>query len=218
MSKISYATPIELEPAAADAAIIILHGLGANGDDLLPLARMLRSAHPQARCVLPTATDRSVTVNNGMRMPAWYDIAGPDFAAERRPSGLEESSTYVMNLVNAQRLRGITPARIVIVGFSQGGALALHTALQNSAAMSAVAALCAYLPAGDFPAATTSLSILMAHGIYDEVVPLAAAMASKTTLTELGYRVRWHEYAIGHQLSDPLIADVSAWLAGVLKN
>lgn len=208
--------PLELDNSAANAVVIVLHGLGANGEDLLPLGQALQAVHRDIRVLLPHAPHRNVTINNGMKMPAWYDIVGADFSNEKQPAGLEESYHYVTGLITAQTQRGIAANRIVLMGFSQGGAVALYTALRSPHKIAGVAALSAYLPPGEYTYASAP-AIFMAHGIYDDVVPMAAAAASRAQLNALGHDVFWHEYAIGHQLSVELIADLNAWLGQTLQ-
>lgn len=205
---------LELGSAAPEAVVIILHGLGANSDDLLPLAQALEPAHPNVRFILPNARKLPVTVNNGTLMPAWYDIVGADFASERAPAGLAQSFADLEALITQQR--AVLPLPIVLIGFSQGGALALHTALQLHTRISGVAALSAYLPPFE-NYLKSATPIFMAHGIYDDVVPITAAMRSKNALETLGYRVEWHEYPLGHHLSAALIFDLSTWLTTCLN-
>lgn len=207
--------PLEYGSATPNAVVIILHGLGADGDDLLPLAQALQPAHPQLRFILPHAPLRHVTLNNGMLMPAWYDISGAGFARERNPEGLAESFKYLQQLIAEQATLRIP---IILIGFSQGGALALHTGLRSATPLAGIAALSTYLPPGEYPTAVATLPIFMAHGLYDEVVPLAAASESKALLNGLGYTVNWHEYAIGHQLSPPLVTDLSSWLKMTIRS
>lgn len=208
--------PLELDNPEANAVVIVLHGLGANGEDLLPLGQALQAVQRDIRVLLPQAPHRNVTINNGMKMPAWYDIVSADFSNEKQPAGLEESYQYVTGLITEQAQRGIAANRIVLTGFSQGGAVALYTALRSPHEIAGVAALSAYLPPGEYANASAP-AIFMAHGIYDEVVPMAAAAASRARLNAMGYAVSWHEYAIGHQLSIELTADLNAWLGQILQ-
>lgn len=204
---------IELGSDTPEAVVIILHGLGAGSEDLLPLAQALQPAHRQVRFILPNARRRRVTINHGTLMPAWYDIVDADFATERDPVGLAQSFADLDALIAQQRASKALP--IVLIGFSQGGALALHTALRSTANIAGVAALSAYLPPSD-DYRKSAAAIFMAHGIYDDVVPIATAMRSKSALETLGYCVDWHEYPLGHQLSPALIVDLSAWLSARL--
>ena len=197
------------------SVVIILHGLGADGEDLLPLAQALRPANPGVHFILPNAPLRHVTLNNGMLMPAWYDISGTDFAHEHAADGLDESLIALQRLMVEQA--GAARRPLVLIGFSQGGALALHTALRTTERPAGVAALAAYLPPSDY-APADDLPVFMAHGLYDDVVPLPAASASKSALEKLGCRVQWREYAVGHQLAEPLLADLSAWLSKTLAD
>lgn len=205
---------LELGSAAPEAVVVILHGLGADSKDLLPLAQALEPAHRRVRFILPNARKLPVSVNNGTLMPAWYDIVGADFSNERAPAGLAQSFADLEALITQQQ--AITRMPILLIGFSQGGALALHTALQSHTHIAGVAALSAYLPPSE-NYLKSATPIFMAHGIYDDVVPISAAMRSRSTLEILGYRVEWHEYPLGHQLSAALIADLSAWLMARLS-
>lgn len=205
---------LELGSNTPQAIVIILHGLGADSEDLLPLAQALEPTHRRVRFLLPNARKLPVTVNNGTLMPAWYDIVGADFANEQAPAGLALSFADLEALITQQR--ALKPLPILLIGFSQGGALALHTALQSRAHIAGVAALSAYLPpCQNYRKSATP--VFMAHGIYDDVVPITAAMRSKSALETLGYRVEWHEYPLGHQLSAALIADLSTWLTARLS-
>jgi phospholipase/carboxylesterase len=204
-----------------DAAVIWLHGLGADGHDFEPIVPELRLPPSlQLRFVFPHAPVRPVTLNQGMRMRAWYDIlrlgGGPEDEA-----GIRDSQRLVEGLVQQQVQSGINASRIVLAGFSQGGAIALQTALRHSAPLAGVLALSTYLPLADklkdeLKKENRSVPIFMAHGLYDDIIPLARAEQSKKLLTELGYDVEWHTYPMPHSVCPEEIADIAGFLARVL--
>ena len=199
-----------------EAAIIWLHGLGADGHDFEPIVPELGLERP-VRFVFPHAPIRPVTINQGMRMRAWYDIlqlgGGPEDEA-----GLRASQKLTEELIREQHL----PAnRIVLAGFSQGGAIALLTALHYPERLAAVMALSTYLPlaaklAAGRSAANSDVPIFMAHGSYDDLIPMGRAQASRDALNALGYPVEWHDYPMPHSVCAPEIADISAFLSRVL--
>ena len=206
--------------AKPDAAVIWLHGLGADGHDFEPVVPELRlPAALQVRFVFPHAPERPVTLNRGMRMRAWYDIfqlgGGPEDEA-----GIRESEGLLKDLVSSQTEAGIKPERIVIAGFSQGGAIALQTALRYPRRLAGVLALSTYLPlnqklAGEKSAANASLPIFMAHGLHDDIIPLVRAEQSRKVLAELGYAVQWRTYPMPHSVCAEEIADISRFLQEV---
>jgi phospholipase/carboxylesterase len=199
-----------------DATVIWLHGLGADGHDFEPIVPELRLTKP-VRFVFPHAPIRPVTINNGMRMRAWYDIlqlgGGPEDEA-----GLRASQKQVEEMIRAQ---GMPASRIVLAGFSQGGAIVLQTALRYPERLAGLMALSCYLPlagqlAAEKSAANQDLPLFMAHGRFDDIIPLERAQASREHLAKLGHKVEWHEYPMPHSVCAPEIADISAWLAKVL--
>jgi phospholipase/carboxylesterase len=196
------------------ASVIWLHGLGADGHDFEPIVPELRLPKP-VRFVFPHAPVRPVTINNGMRMRAWYDIfqfgGGPEDEA-----GVRASQNIVEQLMAAEKGR-----KIVLAGFSQGGAIVLQTALRQPARLAGVMALSTYLPlAGTLEAerhkANHDLPIFMAHGEYDDIIPLKRAEASRDALTRLGYNVEWHTYPMPHSVCAPEIAHISRYLGSIL--
>lgn len=202
------------------ASIIILHGLGASGDDFLPLVKALDlSAVGAVRFVMPQAPDRPVTINGGHRMPAWYDIY-----ADRRVedvSGLRASQTQVEQLLAREAARGVPPERTVLAGFSQGCAMALLTGLRHPQRLAGVVGLSGYLPLADTTAterhpANAQTPVFLAHGSQDDIVVPARAEASRDALLALGQPVDWHTYPIGHSLCQPEVDDLNAWLLRVL--
>jgi phospholipase/carboxylesterase len=217
------ADAVVLAPASpATASVIWLHGLGADGHDFVPIVPELKlPASPGIRFVFPHASVRAVTLNMGMRMRAWYDIRTLTAEGRADEAGLRESAAVIESLVAAEKARGIESRRIVIAGFSQGGALALHVALRHAEPLAGILALSAYLPlqatlADELAEANRATPILMCHGQHDPVLPLALGVAACNWLRAAGYKVDWKEYAMQHQVSLPEIQDVAAWLGARL--
>ncbi|MGD9951106.1 MAG: alpha/beta hydrolase [Burkholderiales bacterium] len=209
---------IEIETASSpDAAVIWLHGLGADGHDFEPVVPELRlPPRLRVRFVFPHAPTRPVTINMGMRMRAWYDILQLGGGLEDEP-GIRASQAILEGLIARERTRGIQPQRIVLAGFSQGGAIALHTALRHEARLAGALALSTYLPlaaqaAPERSPASEALPVFMAHGRFDEIIPLARAQQSCAHLESLGCRVQWREYPMPHSVCGEEIADIAAWL------
>jgi phospholipase/carboxylesterase len=208
---------IQIETGARpEAAIIWLHGLGADGHDFEPIVPELALKKP-VRFVFPHAPIRPVTLNQGMRMRAWYDILQLGGGPEDEP-GLRASQKLTEDLVRAQ---GLPANRIVLAGFSQGGAIALLTALRYPERLAGVMALSTYLPlaatlASERSAANGDLPIFMAHGRYDDLIPLQRAQASREALEKLGYPLEWHDYPMPHSVCAPEVADIATFLARVL--
>ena len=199
-----------------EAAILWLHGLGADGHDFEPIVPELKLKKP-LRFIFPHAPMRPVTINQGMRMRAWYDIlqlgGGPEDEA-----GLRASQKITEELIRAQ---GLPANKIVLAGFSQGGAIVLQTALRYPERLAGVMALSTYLPLAATVAAERSdanrdLPIFMAHGQYDDLIPMQRARASREHLEKLGYKIEWHDYPMPHSVCAPEIADISAFLGKVL--
>ena len=207
---------------AADAAVIWLHGLGADGHDFLPIVTQLAlPASARIRFVFPHAKVRPVTLNNGMAMRAWYDIKGLGPGSEEDRTGIEESARRVAGLIAREREDGIPASRIVIAGFSQGGAIALHIGLRHPEALAGVLALSTYLPLAAFAESEASNTgrrrdIMMCHGRQDSVVPFEYGRSSRDRLTAIGCAVHWHEYPMAHEVCADQIRDISAWLAAGL--
>jgi phospholipase/carboxylesterase len=200
-----------------ELAVIWLHGLGADGHDFEPIVPEL-ALDFAARFVFPHAPVQAVTINGGMRMRAWYDILGWDAAAPEDGDGIRASAAQVTRLIEREIGRGIDTPRIALAGFSQGGAIALHTALRETRPLGGAVGLSTYLPLADtLPAerseANASLPVLMAHGTTDPVIPLESAVASRRLLERLGYRVEWHSYPMGHGVCGAEIAAIGAWLS-----
>jgi phospholipase/carboxylesterase len=218
---------IEIETGGNPAAAVIwMHGLGADGNDFVPIVGQLGldGATP-ARFIFPHAPMRAVTINNGFVMRAWYDVSFGDLEGKSRradEAGLRESQAQIAALIDREKARGIAPERIVLAGFSQGGAVALQTGLRHPERLAGVMALSTYLPlAESLPTegtpANRATSIFMAHGLFDPIVPLAMGAGSMTYLASLGYRVEWHQYPMPHSVCEQEIADIGAWLRRVLR-
>jgi phospholipase/carboxylesterase len=213
------AEAVVLSPTTpATASVVWLHGLGADGHDFVPVVPELKLPDaPGIRFVFPHAGVRPVTLNMGMRMRAWYDIKTLTAEGRADEAGLRESIAVVSRLIAAERAQGVASERIVIAGFSQGGALALHAALRHPEPLGGLLALSAYLPlqaalAAELAEANRALPILMCHGQYDPVLPLALGVAACNWLRAAGYKVEWKEYPMQHQVSLPEIQDIAAWL------
>ncbi len=215
---------VTLTPTTAPrAAVIWLHGLGADGHDFVPLVPELHlPATLAVRFVFPHASHRPVTLNNGYVMRAWYDIKALAFQAEEDAAGIHASEQLVRQLIQAELDAGIPAARIVIAGFSQGGAIALHTALRYPQRLAGVMPLSTYLPLRDTLAAQASATnrdvpMLMCHGRQDPVVPLLLGERSRDMLQSLGYSVDFRVYDMPHSVCADEVRDISSWLVRVLQ-
>jgi phospholipase/carboxylesterase len=215
---------VELQTQAAPkASIIWLHGLGADGFDFVPLVRELQAlGAPAARYVFPHAPERPVTVNGGNVMRAWYDVLGPQIDQRQDEAGIHQSQSQVQALIEREVVRGMARSRIVLAGFSQGGAITLQAGLRQREPLAALVALSAYLPlawtaAAEVSAAARGMPIFMAHGRADTVIPIDRATASRDELARLGFWVQWHEYAIPHSVSQDEMRDLARFLGEALK-
>jgi phospholipase/carboxylesterase len=202
------------------AAVIWLHGLGADGHDFEPIVPELGmpAAAPGVRFVFPHAPLQPVTINGGAVMRAWYDVTGD---GRQDAAGVRSSQARVEALIARERARGIAAASIVLAGFSQGGAMALHVGLRHPERLAGILALSAYLPlpdtlASEAHAANRDVPIFMSHGVQDPVIPLSWAARSRDHLAALGYAVEWREYPMPHSVCAEEIEDVGAWLRVVL--
>jgi phospholipase/carboxylesterase len=204
----------------ADGAVIWLHGLGADGHDFEPIVPDLGLPPTmRLRFIFPHAPVQSVTINGGLAMRAWYDITND---GRQDAAGIHASQQRVEALIEREKGRALAPARIVLAGFSQGGAIALHTGLRHPERLAGILALSTYLPLADALAteahpANREAPILMAHGTQDPLIPLARARASRDALQALGYQVEWHEYPMPHSVCAEEIAHIGAWLRRVLS-
>jgi len=212
---------VTLEPTEpAVATVVLLHGLGADGWDFVPIVGELRLPLP-VRFIFPHAPLRSVTVNAGYVMRAWYDIKS--FTPEGRAdaAGLAESVARVYRYLDAEIGRGMDPSRIVLAGFSQGGAVALSAALRFPRPLAGVLALSTYLPfparlAVEKSAANAQVPVLMCHGQMDPVVEIGMGREARATLEAQGYPVEWREYAMQHEVCAEELEDMGRWLRGRL--
>ena len=203
-------------------SIIWLHGLGADGQDFVPIAGEL-DLPVAIRYIFPHAPRRPVTINGGFVMRAWYDITRPNIDAQPDEEGIYGSQAAVEALIAQEVARGIAPGNIFLAGFSQGGAIALHTALRQTVPLGGVLVLSAYLLLAENLAYEASVNarqtpIFMAHGRSDPVVPYALGSASSDTLLELGYAVEWHEYGMQHSVCEEELRDIEVWLTRQIKN
>ena len=211
---------LEIETGASPrAAVIWLHGLGADGHDFEPIVPELGLPKSAAvRFIFPHAPVQPVTINGGARMRAWYDVTND---GQQDAAGIRASQARVEALIAREHKRGISPASIVLAGFSQGGAVALQTGLRYPERLAGILALSCYLPLPETLEQEVSqtnrdVPIFMAHGTQDPVIPLSWAMRSRDRLKTLGYAVEWHEYPMPHSVCAEEIADISRWLRSVL--
>jgi len=214
---------IELASGAnPQSALIVLHGLGADGNDFVPVVQALDlSAIGAVRVVLPHAPVRPVTINGGYEMRAWYDILGADLQRREDEAGLRESQAQITALIEQEIARGIAPERIVLMGFSQGCAMALMTGLRFPQRLAGIAGLSGYLPLtastqSEAHEANRATPIFLAHGEQDPVVVIDRALASREALLALGHELEWHQYPMEHSVSMEEIADLNAFLLRVL--
>lgn len=215
---------IEIETGPApQASVIVLHGLGASGDDFVPVCEQMDLAPAgDVRYVLPHAPMRPVTINGGYVMPAWYDILALGGPAREDEAGLRASQAIVKSLIAREVQRGVATSRIVVAGFSQGCAMALLTGLRHPSKLAGIVGLSGYLPLADKTAAERSAAnretpIFLAHGRFDPMIALPRAQATRDALIALGYDVQWHEYPMEHSVCLPEIEDLQRFLLQTLK-
>ena len=215
--------PLILQPVKdADACVIWLHGLGADRYDFLPVAEALQETLLGTRFVLPQAPHRPVTINGGYEMPSWYDILAMSPARAINREQLEASADRVIELIEQQRASGIDASRIFLAGFSQGGAVVLHTAfLKWQGPLGGVLALSTYAPTfGDeleLSASQQRIPVLSLHGQYDDVVQNSMGRSAYEHLKQRGVTVTWQEYPMGHEVLPEEIRDIGVWLADRLR-
>ncbi|HWI79878.1 MAG TPA: alpha/beta hydrolase [Ramlibacter sp.] len=214
---------IEIETAPNPVAcVIVLHGLGADGNDFVPFAQELDlAAVGPVRFVFPHAPVMPVTVNNGYRMRAWYDILGRELVQREDEAGLRRALASVEELLAAQKQRGIAANRTVLAGFSQGCAMALLAGVRHAERLAGIVGMSGYLPLASTTAAERSEAnartpIFMGHGEHDEIVVIERGRASRDALSALGYAVEWHEYPMAHSVCLEEIQDLNGWLLKVL--
>lgn len=221
----NYKAPIELVSNQNDpnikvnASVIWLHGLGADGHDFEPIVQKL--SIPNVRFILPHAPEMAVTRNSGYIMPAWYDLYGVTGSSKEDEAGIRNSQNYVDTLIQKELDRGVAAERIVIAGFSQGGAIALHTGLRYAKKLAGIMALSTYLPlkaklSAEVSPANAAIPIFMAHGVHDDVITLETCKISLQTLRDSHYQVSWHEYNMAHSVCIEEISDIRGFLKRVL--
>jgi phospholipase/carboxylesterase len=205
-----------------EIAIIWMHGLGADGNDFVPLVRELDlTGLPGIRFIFPHAKTMPVTISNGYVMRAWYDITGLEADRREDEGGLRASQLEIEALIEREKQRGIPASRIILAGFSQGCAMAIQTGLRHPETLAGLLCLSGYVPLSarlgtERTEASKATPIFMAHGRYDNVVPFSRAEASRDLLVSLGYQLEWHEYAMQHSLCLEEVQHISAWLKKVL--
>lgn len=209
---------IETGPEDADASILLLHGLGADGHDLEGiLPHLRRPDESRWRFVFPHAPTRSVTINGGMHMRAWYDI-DPDAGLDSGREDINASAALAAALIAREEARGVESERVIIGGFSQGGVIALETGLSYPRRLGGIVGLSTYLHdhariTERLSLANAELPLFMAHGLMDPMIPIQRAATGRSTLTDLGYPLTWHEYPMGHEICLEELQALSAWLA-----
>ena len=214
---------IEVETAAKpNAAIIWLHGLGADGHDFEPIVpELVRPGERAWRFVFPNAPVRPVTINGGMAMRAWYDLKGLDRRAAEDVTGFRDTDTHIRQLIVREGERGVAANRIVLAGFSQGGAASLYTAPRLAEKLAGVMALSCYLPLesslrAERVPANDATPVFMAHGQWDNVLTMSLGVLSRDFLRAQGYAVEWHDYPMAHAVCPQEIADIRQFLLRVL--
>jgi phospholipase/carboxylesterase len=219
--------PETIERSTGDApgwSVIWLHGLGADGNDFVPIVpELLRPDWPAIRFVFPHAPVRAVTINGGARMRAWYDIrssdmSGLDLSNRADAEGVDQSSAQVGALIAREGERGVPPACVFLAGFSQGGAIALATGIRRREPLAGLIALSTYLPLGaatlqPLTAEARTQPIFMAHGLHDPVVPYTGGKRSRDALRDAGFDVDWHAWPMAHQVCAEEIGALSAWMS-----
>lgn len=204
------------------AAIIWLHGLGADGHDFEPIVpELVRPAERALRFIFPHAPVRPVTLNNGYPMRAWYDIVALDRRAAEDEPGIRASQATIEALIRRENARGIPSERIVIAGFSQGGAMALYAGTRYPEKLAGIMGLSCYLLlaaglAAERAAANQSTPVFLAHGTQDPVVSPLLGEQARRVLQEAGYAVEWHAYPMAHSVCPQEVADIAGWLRGIL--
>lgn len=216
----SHKPPLVISTSKPNASIIWLHGLGADGHDFETLVQELDL--PNVRFILPHAPAMAITRNNGYVMPAWYDLYGNIPIVHEDEKGIVASQHYIYGLIEKEIALGIPSTRIVLAGFSQGGAMALHTGLRFPKKLAGILALSTYLPlagklAGDVVAANAAIAIFMAHGLFDEVISMDTCKLSLSALQDRHYLVDFHEYKMAHTFCAEEIQDIRVFLQQVLQ-
>jgi len=214
---------LEINPAqVATASVIWLHGLGADGHDFEPIVPELGLANDKAvRFIFPHAPVRPITINGGLAMRGWFDILGFDFNSAQDEKGIRESAAMVNHLIDQERSRNIPAERIILAGFSQGGAMALHCGLRHPETLGGIIALSTFLPLAEkLPQEINSVNqhipIFMAHGSEDPLLPIQLGEASRDYLAQHQYQVEWHSYPMPHSVCPEEIVAIGEWLNNLL--
>lgn len=215
-----------LEPKQqAECSVIWLHGLGADGHDFAPIVPLLNiQERYKVRFIFPHAPSIPVTLNNGFIMPAWFDIYGIDEetmqAKNEDKAGIVASQQYVNSLIEQEHNKGIAYSKIILVGFSQGGALAVYTGLKFPKQLGGVIGLSCYLPRfdQDYSSANQTTPFMIAHGAEDTIVPQSFGQRAVTTLKEQNYNITWHSYSMQHQVCQQEIKDIAQFMANIFSN
>jgi phospholipase/carboxylesterase len=215
---------VELETGATPrASVIWMHGLGADGHDFAPIVSELSLPRSMSvRFVFPHAPMRPVTINQGWVMRAWYDVREDGGERREDEAGVRESQRAITALIERERTRGVPDRHVVLAGFSQGGAMALHTGLRHPDRLAGIMALSTFLPlpatlAAEASAANRDVPIFMAHGTADPMIPLARGRRGHDTIAALGYAIEWRDYRMAHAVCAEEIQDIGNWLARVLS-
>ncbi len=224
MSKSKLLSAVEIETGPEPAHTIIwMHGLGADGNDFVPIINELEIASKKPiRFIFPHAPEKPVTINGGYVMRAWYDIHAISRDASEDEAGIRDSQKAIDTLIENELQKGVVSTHIVLAGFSQGGAMALQVGLRQRNKLGGIMALSCYLPLSaslgrEAQPVNAAIPIFMAHGIDDGVVPITLAAASKETMKQAHYTVEWHEYAMAHSVCGEEINDIDLWLQRILK-
>ncbi len=211
--------------AQPDGTVIWLHGLGADGHDFEPIVSELNlDNHADIRFVFPHAPVRPVTINGGIPMRAWYDVMSLDRTGPQDEAGIRDSAASLTQLIKRENDRGVDASRIVLAGFSQGGAIAMHTAMRFSHRLAGLMALSTWMPlestiseevVESSESQPRELPVLMAHGTFDPMLPLAAGQHARDIMQEAGFSVQWHEYPMAHAVCAEEISEIRKWLVNI---
>jgi len=211
--------------AQADGTVIWLHGLGADGHDFEPIVPELNLAgHADIRFVFPHAPVRPVTINGGVPMRAWYDVISLDRSGPQDEAGIRDSAASLLQLIEREKERGVDASRIVLAGFSQGGAIAMHTAMRVPQRLAGLMALSTWMPlestigeevVDNSESQPRELPVLMAHGTFDPMLPLAAGQHAREIMQDAGFKVQWHEYPMAHAVCAEEISEIRKWLVNI---
>jgi phospholipase/carboxylesterase len=215
---------IKIGPDQAEYSVIWMHGLGADGYDFEPLIPELGlSDDYKIRFILPHAPTQAVTINGGMEMPAWYDILdSAKIDAQQDTKGIHQAADYIKAFIENEKSQGVSPKNIFLVGFSQGGVVALQTGLRYPEKLAGILALSTYLPlpetlATELSTANKNIPIMMTHGEFDQVIPIAIGRHSRDLIEKEGVKIEWYEYPMEHAVIPDEIEDISKWFKERIK-